>query len=128
MRMTFESKKALIKIQIIIQTLLLILCHKIHINKKVKLHCVVTIQYPIFSFLPQIPPYLVILSPAEFLYVLGYSLVSLYIFVSFSSLMFVRVVEMEIVLQHPAGVRYNKGRSITSNTFPQSYDICITVT
>ena len=90
----------------------------------------VTIQYPIFSFLPQIPPYLVILSPAEFLYVLGYSLVSLYIFVSFSSLMFVRVVEMEIVLQHPAGVRYNKGRNITSDTFPQlySHDICITVT
>ena len=78
--------------------------------------------------MPQIPPYLVILSPAEFLYVLGYSLVSLYIFVSFSSLMFVRVVEMEIVLQHPAGVRYNKGRNITSDTFPQLHDICITVT
>ena len=44
--------------------------------------------------------------------------------------MFVRVVEMEIVLQHPAGVRYNKGRNMTSDTFPQlySHDICITVT
>ena len=94
------------------------------------MHFIVTIQYPIFSFLPQIPPYLVILSPAEFLYVLGYSLVSLYIFVSFSSLMFGSVVEMDIVLQHAAGVRYNKSKSITYNTFFQSYyyDICITVT
>ena len=44
--------------------------------------------------------------------------------------MFGSVVEMDIVLQHAAGVRYNKSKSITYNTFFQSYyyDICITVT